>query len=418
MNPSIALATGIVVCHVALDGGSSVIARNLEFTNPTAYLAVDDPILQRKRVACGPNVLYMLLKSFGIPCDYKDLEARLPIQSQGCTLLALQDTARCYELNTRALRCTASDLKYLKLPAIAHFYKSVFFGEDDNHYVLLTKVWDDRIEYIDGTSGWHEAITFKKFAAVSHGYILACAQRSDLPWFSFVIPLGILVSGFCVLRHSSKTKLQNTLLIFGVIVLIVIGNTRGVGAHSLQTSTFPILSEDDGWRSRTHDAINVLDLYFKVVHYPEDRAKISQYIPKHERVSLVELAQAANDLGIPLRIVRPALSGLQDLSFPIIVHMFDDKEQNGGYYLLLRYGANGVQVVNAAVATVESYSVDEFRRRWSGYALVRENGERDAIRVVGISILGFGIYLFIRFRRMAKRNLTRRAGTETSFLRS
>ncbi len=364
---------------------------------PSDYRAVVDPEIQRMRVSCGPNSLYMLLQSHGVSKQYNEVCGQITMQEEGCTILSLRNAAQKLGLNARIIKCSASELSGLRLPAILHFSNDVFFGGNTKHFVLLTGVSADGIEYLDGTSGRHENITMKKFTAVSDGYALEPIDTFRFRWLFLMIPIAILVGGITILRGVRSLSSQATKAVCVFCLLSVCGRTLAAPAPGAATLSGPNQSVQEPWRTPKQDAVNVLDLYFKTIGQEHEREIIASSLPKNEAVSLVSVSQAATSLGVPLKQVRPTVSDLANFDSPIIVHLFDDQERNGGYFLLLKLNGDRVAVVNAAVATIEFYHIDEFRRRWSGYALVPEV-RHTLLGSASITLICLSVYAFIRPR--------------------
>lgn len=198
---------------------------------PYHYHVVEDHALQRQRVACGPNALYMLLKAHGRAVTYHEVRASLKMREDGCTLLALRNAANRCGLAARVVRCPADALKRLNLPAILHFQKSVHFGDNVKHYVLLTSVSDVQIEYVDGTTGLREAITLKKFAAVSDGYVLERTRDLDRACVSYLMPFAVLMGGLASLRHCFVTMRHGSAGPCPAMIVAVVGFLRSCDGH-------------------------------------------------------------------------------------------------------------------------------------------------------------------------------------------
>ncbi len=367
---------------------------------PYHYQLVEDSAMQSQRVACGPNALYMFLAAHGMALPYEEIRARLAMKPEGCTMLALRDAATQCGIRARVVKCSAADLKHVALPAILHFNGRVNFGDNVKHYVLLTSVSDEGIEYLDGTTAWHEVITLKKFATISDGYVLERCGTSDLGSISLLVSIIVLMGAVASLRrHSLATRVRAGLTTMALFLAALDFGARAADAGTPNTRDSPALSADVVWRAPAADAINALDLYCKVIKHAACRETIAQSLPHTQRVTIAQLAEAARARGVSLQAVRPPIASLETAAFPVIVHLLDDKEQNGGFYLLLSYNANQVEVVNAALATIEIIGADEFRRRWSGYALVRDETELSSVGTAGVVLVTLAGYLLFRCRR-------------------
>lgn len=359
------------------------------------YRVVDDPAVQKMRVSCGPNALYMFLRAHGVQARYEVIAAGLPMQTAGCTMLALKETAANLGLKTRVVKSDRSRIKYLRLPAILHFHNSVFFGDNVQHYVLLTKVTDDGITYIDGTSGLIESITLKKLQAVSDGYALEVDNGTRFFGIAGVIPALVLLAVFLLkttkIKHRTTSGLKQA-----VISCCFLTTSSGCAAESIsQLDDSDSLSPSQVWRSSENDALNALELYFRIQGKNICRETIKSVLP-FGQLSLADLSSASTRLGVPQIAVRPMLKDLEKMPIPVIVHLHDDKEEHGGYFVLFRLSESRVDLVNASTVAIESMNIDEFRHKWSGFALERSESSVHSVRHIGIAVVGLASYLFLR----------------------
>jgi len=79
-------------------------------------------------------------------------------------------------------------------------------------------------------------------------------------------------------------------------------------------------------------------------------------------------------------------------------------DRAGSYCLILRASEDEVTVLRAGAIVVEVIPSDEFRRRWTGYALIvsdRHKVRRQSIAAV-LSILGLGFVIGVRVGRRRK----------------
>ena len=86
---------------------------------------------------------------------------------------------------------------------------------------------------------------------------------------------------------------------------------------------------------------------------------------------------------------------------PCVVSLRFGKTDTGGFYILLEADSENATVVRAGPLLVETIPVDEFRRRWTGHALIpnRNNSQAIYLAAIGGLILPACGYAIGRRRR-------------------
>lgn len=365
---------------------------------------VGDPAVQRMRTICGPNALYSLLKCCDLPADYAEIERNLPMESRGVSLLSLKRAAQHFGLQTRVRKYSSESILGLQTPAIAHHYFDMKTNDSDAHYVLLTSITDDDIEFIDGTTGLLQKVSAAKFYSTWSGYVLEPAGNASAS-ASLMISLGVAAGILCFPkflrvaagcgRRAMPPAISGSLLVFTLLPAAHAGNDpSGLGS-------------DEYWRMSTSDSINCIDLYAKSTSHFMERHRIkSELGEKSEKSSLLDLKRASRALGLTLRIIKPTPSDLAATPLPAIVHMVDEGGEHGGYFLLINPKKSKFETINCTSLTIESMSAEEFRRRWSGYALVAEDKQVSWLRgaLLGLGTFGVGSWMYRKFTANSKRS--------------
>jgi ABC-type bacteriocin/lantibiotic exporter with double-glycine peptidase domain len=366
---------------------------------------VGDPVIQRMRTICGPNSLYSLLRCWGIPVVHIDVERRLPLGPRGVSLLSLKQAALHFGLQTRARYCNFESLMGLRIPAITHHYFDMKTDGSDSHFVLITSVTRDEVQFIDGTTGLLNKVTPAKFHTTWSGYVLEPVDDSPAlanPIFAIGAAVGILcISKFLrVVARRGRRALAMTSAISGSLLMLIPLPMARADESAGKTG------EDGTWRMSTNDSLNCIDVYFAVMSHPVPRDRIKAELgDSREQSSLLDLRRASRALGFPLRIVRPSPSDLAALPLPAIVHMVDEGGQHGGYFLLINPKKNKFETINCSSITIESMTAEEFRRRWSGFALVAEEKRLPWMQgaLLGLGAFGCGSLAYRKFSTRSKR---------------
>jgi ABC-type bacteriocin/lantibiotic exporter with double-glycine peptidase domain len=339
------------------------------------YQTVDDQRVQKMRVICGPNSLYLLLRTWNVPVTYTEVDRQLPTVERGTTLLALRQTAAHFGLPTRVRKCTAESLKALNLPSIVHLRANFRVDGRGTHYVLLYAISESGLVCIDGTTGLREDITWAKFHQYWTGYVVEPVSNPPLlesPLLQVPIFLANLA---CVLLAVGSPTLVGRLGRLSIVMALVgwLGCAHAAPARADEDA--PGAVGDEIWRTPSYDAVNSLDLYLRLVNHPAARDRIRAALGNaDQQATLLDLKRAIQALGQPSRVAKSSPGRLATYPLPVIVHLYDEQWQHGSYFVLFHINKDEYRVLNGASATVEVLPVDEFRRRWSGYALVAEDG--------------------------------------------
>jgi ABC-type bacteriocin/lantibiotic exporter with double-glycine peptidase domain len=83
--------------------------------------------------------------------------------------------------------------------------------------------------------------------------------------------------------------------------------------------------------------------------------------------TLVHLAQKS---GVRLRTVSLTMKELDSCAKPVIVHVDSDTPEAGSFLLLLSIADEQVMFIDGPSACMHAMSVEDFRRVWSGFALL------------------------------------------------
>lgn len=100
---------------------------------------------QRSSMDCGPKALELVFAQHHIPASDKKLEKLLTKSGGGVTLEELKDVAQSAGLKAWGMRLKADQINKIQKPFIAHIGTS--------HYLVVTKVNSERIEFIDPHRG-------------------------------------------------------------------------------------------------------------------------------------------------------------------------------------------------------------------------------------------------------------------------
>jgi ATP-binding cassette, subfamily B, bacterial CvaB/MchF/RaxB len=112
-------------------------------------------ILQTEAAECGLASLVMIAKYHGHDVDLNGVRQKFSVSLRGAPLDAIINLAAKLDLGARALRLELDELPQLQLPAILHW--------DLNHYVVLKKVKNDKVEIHDPATGF-KCLSIEEFS--------------------------------------------------------------------------------------------------------------------------------------------------------------------------------------------------------------------------------------------------------------
>jgi tetratricopeptide (TPR) repeat protein len=120
---------------------------------------------QRSAMDCGPKALKLAFEKLGLSAPEKTLEQLLAMKG-GATFEQLRDAAQAAGLNAWGVQLQAEQLAAISTPFIAHI--------GSKHYVVVTKIMPDKVEYIDPHRGETYRTTVQ-FHRLWQGYALIFA---------------------------------------------------------------------------------------------------------------------------------------------------------------------------------------------------------------------------------------------------
>lgn len=327
-----------------------------------------------KTLVCGPNVLYMLLKLQGRPVTFQQVARELGSDNKLTSLLELRQAAARLGLPTRMRRCPLEDLDRCTMPCIA-YTRSEFARRDDQsgHYMLVLKVEGERIEVVDGSYG--EVLRPRRFkiAGIWTGYVLEPMVMQQT-WTELITlnGVGLLAVLGAVLLVSRRRSPAGAPKLGAGLLLIACWSASDV---TLVAASEPSPGARDGpgeWRTMANDAVNCLYLQLAILGHRVDYARVREAVfAKGGAVSIAALREAAGRCGLPVKIVRCSPDELRRMPKPVIVYMHGTRT-GGGFALLCGLDDERCDLISGATACIQEAEIDQFRRDWSGFALVPE----------------------------------------------
>jgi hypothetical protein len=154
------------------------------------------------------------------------------------------------------------------------------------------------------------------------------------------------------------------------------------------------------WRSPRNDAANCLYVQLRLLGYDESYDSFRKWVPDAQQTfSLQEMAKLARNLGFRLQTRKLTVSDLAKLGSPAILHFEGSGIDRGNFCVFLGITDSSVVLVEGPNVTRMQMQREEFRRNWTGYALVAQRsrpwwcwGRRAAAVLVIVGCGGWFLY--------------------------
>src|SRR5438034_74655 len=131
------------------------------------------------------------------------------------------------------------------------------------------------------------------------------------------------------------------------------------------------------WRIAQNQGINVLFCYLRVHNVPceySDLMKEQVHEVGTGPYSANTLVHLAAKRGVSLRVASLTMKEFESCERPVITYMTSDTPDDGAFLLVMNSTDAEVFYIAGAVASIHSMSLEDFRRVWSGIALLESKG--------------------------------------------
>jgi predicted double-glycine peptidase len=363
-------------------------------------------LVLRHQTICGINSLYSLLKYYGRPVSFQEVERQVSLRRQGASLLELRDAVGRLGLPSVARRCSPEDLHRCRIPFIAHFRadlgpQSVPDSEaiivPTGHFVLVVDVNENKVRFIDGTTG--ELTTFRRerFPVFWSGNILEPIDGAQTwgPWAAVAIFATWTVLGLAMIAARRKSGAAVSL-----VALAILASPSQLLAVETAVQD-PDRFGGEAWRSSENQAANCLYLELSVLGHPVDYSKVKAALaPGRKPISLADLKGAASRLGCRMQVRRSNPAGLARLPMPVIAQM-SDREGRGSLAVIIDLDATNCRLIDGTNALLSEISIDDFRRQWSGFVLAASPPRDQTLLAITFCSVVVAAYSFWLMRRSA-----------------
>ena len=158
--------------------------------------------------ACGPNVLYCMLRMKGMPVEYQELMVFLSPPEEGNSLEELRLASVRWGLPLKSYKTTRKGFDDLRTPFIAHTEE-----QGRRHYVLVTGTSDGGVELFDPETAARSTMPSDEFFRMWTGYALGDGTRWIDRILYLVIALemtGVVAILFMIAKDRSGARHSST----------------------------------------------------------------------------------------------------------------------------------------------------------------------------------------------------------------
>ena len=351
--------------------------------------AEDYAELTRRRLSCGLNAIYIMGRLQGVDVKYNDIARAVPLSEHGASLLHLKEAGIELGMPCRVQKYSLQELLDAPTPFVAHFHKSAS-DISNGHFVVVTSVSRNGIELIDGTTGQRATFGFERFPVFWSGYVLEPRRDTALDAVNVSQVAICLVLSVVLVMLVWPTR--SPWWPVSCVLLLLLSATQGEAVGS---------AVDQSWRSGANDGRNSLYVLAQSIGKDVAYGQLTSFISVPS--SMRELQEGAVEVGITLRAERCGPRQLADMPMPAIVHLRDYRTGEANFALVYRVRELGVGVFDGSSSTISELSIDEFRRRWSGIALVRGEPRSYWIAFLGAAVLA-AVFVFGSRARKKQQN--------------
>lgn len=171
-------------------------------------------------------------------------------------------------------------------------------------------------------------------------------------------------------RSSSKPRLM-----WAILTISVVTAAAWFAARSVMPGPLPPIGDGMTWRTRSNDGANCLGLQLRTIGRPvSHQVLLAELAKTPSRDSLAALAALGRRHGAGLSPKRLTFEQLATLPTPATVLLEPAGSGSGTFVLVTTVTPENVTYVEGASVTWVQSTSDDFRRVWSGHALVSEAG--------------------------------------------
>jgi hypothetical protein len=356
MQPLIALTRALLALVSTVGVASS---------NPVLARQVTQEYAEAEGESCGPRVVFTLARQLGWDVTYETIRGRMHLTAGGSTIQEMKKALNDIGIACSARRLDPTELYSCPTPLIIHISPRSK-GSLDGHYLIANGIGPEGVQTFDPYGGSHALRNWRSFSDVWTGYVVIPEPSSAARATRFAVAAVLvvhllalvgLVSSIRGARRWLPARAGRSHDVARAVLLLV--------ASGLLAS--PALGADEALRSHANDGRNAAALLAGICGVPIAPG-VAGGGDAVRTLDEVRSLLAAN--GVASNVRRLTYDDLMHRTGPCIVALRYGKDGSGDFSVMISADSKEVIVVRAGPLLVNVIPVDEFRRRWTGLALL------------------------------------------------
>jgi hypothetical protein len=368
-------ARPLTLARGASAGLSSRLTRALLALVSTVSVASSNPVLagqvtqayaESEGESCGPRVVCTLARQLGWDVTYETIRGRMHLTATGSTIQEVKKALNEIGIACSARRLDPTELNSCPTPLIVHINPRSTGLDDDGHYLIANEIGPEGVQTFDPYKGKHAFWKWASFSDIWSGYVVIPEPSSAARATRFALAAALAVHLLAIvglvssLRGAWRSLPARAGLSHDVARAVLLLVASGLLAS-------PALGADEALRSHANDGRNAAALLAGICGVPiaPGGAAGGEAVRTLDEVRSVLAAH-----GVASSVRRLTYDDLMHRTGPCIVALRFGKDGPGDFPVMIRARSNEVDVVYAGPLAMNTIPVDEFRRRWTGLALL------------------------------------------------
>jgi hypothetical protein len=344
-----------------------VAAASVASSNPVLAGQTTQDYAEAEGVSCGPRVVFTLARQLGWDVTYETIRGRMHLTAEGATIQEVKKALNDIGIACSIRRLDPTELYSCPTPLIVHINPRSNGISGQGHYLIVNETGPEGVQTFDPYRGQHAHRNWESFSDIWSGYVVIPEPSSAarITRFSLAAALAVHLLACVGLVSSSRRAWRSLPARAGrsrdvarAVLLLVVG---------LGLLTSPVFGADEALRSHSNDGRNAAALLAGICGVP---IALGGAAGGETARTLEEVRSLLAAHGVASSVRRLTYDDLMDRTGPCIVALRFGKDGSGDFPVMIRANSKEVIVVYAGPLAVNTIPVDEFRRRWTGLALL------------------------------------------------
>lgn len=352
-------------------------------------IASDESLSEREAVTCGPRSVFLLLSDLGISVSYDEVRSAISLSRDGSSIRELAECLSSYGVSCSARRLAPSDLLGSTFPLIAHVSRSSTGGRE-GHFLYVCSASPEGLDIIEPITG---------------------DRTPCWGWRSF----SDSWSGVCLVPGGRRSFVCDPLFLLGMLNLCLIGMSLHMPSMPLRVNlpigprsslvaaililSYPVPTSADTTmpsrvlRSSARGGVNAALLMLMYVggESAVSLDRIGREVATDMSLEEVHSLLIQNNCATELR--KLTFAELSILTEPSIALLRFGEGAAGNFCLILDANESDVTLIRSGAMVVSVISMDDFRRHWTGHAVVSSGWNHKGLLTSPLSLFTFALGL-------------------------